>query len=175
MSSLQEVKTGFIRIYEDIMRARGLPTIMGRIMAVMLLEGRELNHKEISSLTGYSMASVNRTLNQLVTMGIIHKHKDPQQKYYVFHISIDYPQIFAESIEKFIKIYETQRKEIGNLTQKLKALESEGTNQAEIKRLRTVIKNFDRILEATMEVLEKMAKDLRQLKDTPTSLDNTSQ
>ena len=48
MSSIQEVRDGFIRVYEDIMRAKGLPTIMGRIMAVLLLEGRELNHKEIS-------------------------------------------------------------------------------------------------------------------------------
>ena len=143
-------------------------------MAVILLEGRELNHKEISNLTGYSMASVNRTLNQLVTMGIIHKHKDPQQKYYVFHISVDYPQIFADSIEKFINIYETQRKEISSLTQKLTELESEGKNQTEIKRLQIVMKNFDMLLEATMKVLERITKELRQMKDIPKLSDNTS-
>lgn len=167
MSSLQEVRTGFIRIYEDIMRARGLPTIMGRILAILLLEGRELNHKEISTLTGYSMASVNRTLNQLVTMGIVHKHKDPQQKYYVFHVSINYPNLLANSIEKFMKIYETQRNELNYLTQKLTALESEGKSQTEIKRLRTVIKDFDRILEATIGVLERLTQEFRNLKNTP--------
>ena len=170
MNSLQEIRAGFIRVYEVIMRAKGLPTIMGRIMAVLLLEGRELNHKEISSLTGYSMASVNRTLNQLVSMGIAHKHKDPLQKYYVFHVNIDFPGIFANSIEKMMNVYEAQRNEINNLTQKLTALESEGKKQAEIKRLRTVLKNFDRILEATIEVLEKLIKELRLLKDTPNSL-----
>ena len=80
MNSIQEIRAGFIRIYEDIVRAKGLPTIMGRILAVLLLEGRELDHKEISSLTGYSMASVNRTLNQLVNFGMVHKHKDAQKK-----------------------------------------------------------------------------------------------
>jgi len=169
MNSLQEIRAGFIRVYEDIMRAKGLPTIMGRIMAVLLLEGRELNHKEISSLTGYSMASVNRTLNQLVSMGIAHKHKDPLQKYYVFHVNIDFPEIYANSIEKIMNVYQTQRNEIDNLTQKLTALESEGKEQAEIKRLRTVLENFDRILEVTMEVLEKTVKELRLLKDTPNS------
>jgi DNA-binding transcriptional regulator GbsR (MarR family) len=164
MNSLQEIRAGFIRVYEDIMRAKGLPTIMGRIMAVLLLEGRELNHKEISSLTGYSMASVNRTLNQLVSMGIAHKHKDPLQKYYVFHMNIDFPEIFANSIEKIMKVYETQRDEINNLTQKLTELESEGKKQAEIKRLRTMLKNFDRLLGVTVEVLENTIKELRSRK-----------
>jgi DNA-binding transcriptional regulator GbsR (MarR family) len=170
MNSLQEIRAGFIRVYEDIMHAKGLPTIMGRIIAVLLLEGRELNHKEISSLTGYSMASVNRTLNQLVSMGIAHKHKDPLQKYYVFHASISFPEMYASSTEKIMNVYQTQRNEIDNLTQKLIALESEGKKQAEIKRLRTVLENLDRILEATMGVLEKLVKELRLLKDTPNSL-----
>jgi len=137
---------------------------MGRIMAVLLLEGRELNHKEISSLTGYSMASVNRTLNQLVSMGIAHKHKDPLQKYYVFHMNIDFPEIYATSIEKIMKVYETQRDELNNLTQKLTALESEGKKQAEIKRLWTMLKNFDRLLGVTVEVLENTIKELRSRK-----------
>jgi DNA-binding transcriptional regulator GbsR (MarR family) len=174
MNSLQEIRAGFIRVYEDIMRAKGQPTIMGRIIAVLLLEGRELNHKEIASLTGYSMASVNRTLNQLVSMGIAHKHKDPLQKYYVFHVNIDFPEIYANSIEKIMNVYKAQSDEINNLIQKLTVLESEGKEQAEIKRLWTVLKNFDRILEATMEVLEKMIKELRLLKYAPNSLKSHS-
>jgi len=113
------------------------------------------------------MASVNRTLNQLVSMGIAHKHKDPLQKYYVFHASINFPEIYASSIEKIMNVYQTQRNEIDNLTQKLTTLESEGKKQAEIKHLRTVLENFDRILEVTMEVLKKTVKELRLLKDIP--------
>jgi len=137
---------------------------MGRIMAVLLLEGRELNHKEVSRLTGYSMASVNRTLNQLVSMGMVHKHKDPLQKYYVFHVNIDFPEMFAKSTEKMIMVYETQRDEINNLTQKLIALESEGKEQAEVKRLWAILKKFDKILGVTMEVLENTIKELRSRK-----------
>ena len=165
MNSLQEIRAEFIRVYEDIMRAKGLPTIMGRIMAVFLLEGRELNHKELSSLTGYSMASVNRTLNQLVSMGTVHKHKDPVQKYYVFHVNIDFPEMFAKSIEKMLKVYETQRDEINNLTQKLTELESKGKEQAEAKRLRAILRKFNKMLEDTMEVLEKIMKSYSIEKD----------
>ena len=133
MSSIQEIRAGFIRIYEDIVRAKGLPTIMGRVMAVLLLEGRELNHKEISSLTGYSMASVNRTLNQLVSVGMVHKHKDSLKKYYVFHVNIDFSGLFADIVEKMMGVYETQRNEISDLTQKLNSLKSAKKERAEIE------------------------------------------
>ena len=164
MNSLQDIRAGFIRIYEDIMRAKGLPTIMGRIMAVLLLEDRELNHKEISSLTGYSMASTNRTLNQLVSMRMVHKHKDALRKHFVFHANVDFPELFADSIEKMVRVYETQRDEINNLIQKLNSLESEGKEQAEINRLRPMLKKFERVLEVAMEVLENMMKELRSKK-----------
>jgi len=161
MNSLQEIRAGFVRIYEDIIRAKGLPAIMGRIMAVLLLKGRELNHKEISSLTGYSMASVNRTLNQLVSMGMVHKHKDPLRKHFVFHASVDFFGLFVDSIEKMMRVYGTQRDEVNDLTQKLNSLESKGNEQAEIKRVRDVLNKFDRVLEVAMEVLENTLKELR--------------
>jgi DNA-binding transcriptional regulator GbsR (MarR family) len=160
MSSLQEIREGFIRIYEDIVRAKGLPTIMGRILAVLLLEGRELDHKEISSLTGYSIASVNRTLNQLVNFGMVHKHKDAQKKCYVFHMNIDFLEIFADSLEKMVKVYGKQRDELAILLQKVDEAESDKKEQAEINHLRVTLENFDKMLGITMGVLENTIKEL---------------
>jgi len=134
---------------------------MGRIIAVLLLEGRELNHKEISGLTGYSMASVNRTLNQLVSFGMVHKHKDSLKKHFVFHASVDFSELFADSLEKMVRVYEMQRNEVNELTQKLDSLESKGNKQAEIKHVRDVLNNFDRVLLVAMEALENMLKELR--------------
>jgi DNA-binding transcriptional regulator GbsR (MarR family) len=164
MNSVQEIRAGFVRIYEDILRAKGLPTIMGRIMAVLLLEGRELDHKEISSLTGYSMASVNRTLNQLVNFGMVHKHKDAIKKHYVFHVNIDFPEIFADTLEKLVKVYGMQVDELNTLLQKLVTLESDEKEQDEIEQLRRTLTNFKSILESTMLVLEKTIKELRSQK-----------
>jgi len=134
---------------------------MGRVLAILLLEGRELDHKEISSLTGYSMASVNRTLNQLVSFGMLHKHKDPLKKHFVFHTSVDFSELFADSLEKMLRVYETQRDEVNELTQKLNSLDAKGNKQAEIKRVRDVLNKFDRVLEVAVEVLENMLKELR--------------
>ena len=70
-----------------------------------------------------------------------------------------------------IGVYEAQRDELNTLTQKLTALESEGAKQAEVKHLRTVLNNFDRILEATIDVMGKLMKELRLIKNTPNSLE----
>jgi DNA-binding transcriptional regulator GbsR (MarR family) len=161
MNSLQEIRAGFIRIYEDIVRAKGLPTVMGRVLAVLLLEGRELDHKEISNLTGYSMASVNRTLNQLVSFGMLRKHKDPLKKHFVFHTSVDFSELFADSLENMLRVYGTQRDEVNELTQKLNSLDAKENEQAEIKRVRNVLNEFNRVLEVAVEVLENMLKELR--------------
>ena len=134
---------------------------MGRILAILLLEGRELDHKEISNLTGYSMASVNRTLNQLVNFGMVHKHKDPLKKHFVFHASIDFSELFADSIEKLIRVYETQRNEVNELTQKLNSLDAKENEQAEIKRVRDLLNKFERVLVAATEALGNMLKELR--------------
>ena len=104
MKSLQEIKAEFVQIYEDMLRAKGLPTIFGRIMATLLLEGRELSHKELSNLTGYSISSVSRTLDQMVRMGIVHKHKDAALKHFVFHVSGDFPEMIASGMETYARV-----------------------------------------------------------------------
>ena len=135
---------------------------MGRTMAVLLLEGRELNHKEIASLTGYSMASVNRTLNQLVNFRMVHKHKDPVKKHYVFHVNLDFSGLFVDIIAKMSVVYQTQINEVNDLIQKLNSLESEEAKQAEIDRIRTVLEKFNKVLEVSKGVLEDMIQGLRE-------------
>ena len=161
MNSLEEVKAEFIRIYEDITRAKGLPTILGRIMAVFLLEGRELSHKEISDLTGYSVSSVSRTLDQMVRMGIVHKHKDVSLKRFVYHVNIDIHELFVNTLERLIKQYEVSREEIKNLTRKVRALKSKGEEQAEIDRLQTMLKNFEKIMASALESTKNVMKELK--------------
>ncbi len=161
MNSLQEIKAEFIRIYEDMLRAKGLPAIFGRIMAVLLLEGRELSHKEISDLTGYSISSVSRTLDQMVRMGIVHKHKDASLKHFVFHVSVDFPEMLANGLETMLRVYEAQREEMKNLTRKVSALKSKGRDQAEINRLQSTLREFEKTMEFVGGILKTSVKELR--------------
>ena len=161
MSSLQEIKAEFIRIYEDMVRAKGQPAIFGRVMAVLLLEGRELSHKEISDLTGYSISSVSRTLDQMGRMGIVHKHKDVSLKHFVFHVSVDFPEMLANSLETLIGVYGQKTEELKDLTQKVSALKSKGKEKAEIDRLQSTLRKFEKTLEFVEGILKTSIKELR--------------
>jgi len=163
MSSLQKIKAEFVRIYEDIASAKGLPAVFGRIMAVLLLEGRELSHKEISDLTGYSVSSVSRTLNQMVRMGIVHRHKDVSLKHFVFHVSIDLNEMFANSLETMLKVYEAQREEMQNLTRKVSALKLKAEKNAEVNRLQALLSRFVKVMELSEGIWKNAIRELRTL------------
>ncbi|MFB0514858.1 MAG: helix-turn-helix domain-containing protein [Candidatus Bathyarchaeia archaeon] len=161
MNSLEEIKADFVRIYEDIVRAKGLPPIFGIIMATLLLEGRELAHKEISELTGYSISSVSRTLEQMVRMGIVRKHKDASLKHFVFHVSVDFSEIAASSFETMVKVYEVQREEMKNLKQKASTLKSKGKEGVEINRLQVMFKEIEKTMEFIERIMKNAIKELR--------------
>jgi DNA-binding transcriptional regulator GbsR (MarR family) len=161
MDSLEEIKAEFIQIYEDMLRAKGLPVVFGRIMATLLIEGRELSHKEISNLTGYSISSVSRTLDQMVGMGIVHKHKDTSLKHFVFHVSVDFPEMIANSMETMLRVYEAQRKEIKNLARKARFLKSKEEAKAEIDRLQATLEKVEKTIEFAERIIKNALEDLR--------------
>jgi len=161
MNSLQEIKAEFAQIYEDMLRAKGLPPIFGRIMATLLLEGRKLSHKEISNLTGYSISSVSRTLDQMVRMGIVHKHKDTSLKHFVFHASVDFPEMLASGMETILRVYEEQRDEIKKLTRKAGSLKAKEKEKAEINRLQATLKNVEKTIEFAEGIMKNTIKELR--------------
>jgi len=161
MSSLEEFKAEFTQIYEDMLRAKGLPTIFGRIMAILLLEKHELSHKEISNLTGYSISSVSRTLDQMVKMGIVHKHKDASLKHFVFHVSVDFPEMIASSMETMLRVYKAQREEMKNLTQKVRSLKSKEKDKTEINRLQATLEKILETIEFVEDIMKKTIKELR--------------
>jgi len=161
MDSLGEIKAEFIQIYEDMLRAKGLPTIFGRIMATLLLETRNLSHKEISNLTGYSISSVSRTLEQMIRMGIVHKHKDASLKHFVFHVSVDFPEMTASSMETMLRVYKAQRDKIKDLTRKVRPLKSRKKDKAEINHLQATLEKIAKTIEFAEGIIENAVKELR--------------
>ena len=158
--SLEEIKAEFVRIYEDLVRTKGLPPIYGRIMATFLLEGPELSHKEISNLTGYSISSVSRTLDQMVRMGIVHKHKHVSLKYFVYHVNIDLRALSINAFKTQIGSYERYLKEIENLTLKASTIKFKRKEQAGINRLQAMLKDFSKTTKHILESIKRVVTEL---------------
>lgn len=161
MHPYEEIKAEFVQIYEDMLRAKGLPTIFGRIMATLLLARRNLSHKEISKLTGYSISSVSRTLDQMGRMGIVHKHKDIHHKHFVFNVSADFPEMTADAMETMLGVYKAQSGKIKDLTQKLRSLKPKEKDKAEINHLEATLETVGKAIEFVEDIMKKTIKELR--------------
>jgi DNA-binding transcriptional regulator GbsR (MarR family) len=161
MHPFEEIKAEFVQIYEDTLRAKGLPTIFGRIMATLLLARRHLSHKEISKLTGYSISSVSRTLDQMVRMGIVHKHKDTSLKHFVFHVSADFPEMTASGMETMLGVYAAQRGRIRALTQRLQSLKLKEKHKAELNHLQATLETVEKTIEFVEGIMKKTIEELR--------------
>lgn len=161
MSSLEEIKTEFIRLYEDIFIRRGLTPIFGRIVAVFLLEGRDLSQQEISDLTGYSISSVSRALDQMIQMGALKKHKDTRfLRQFVYRMNLDLRNMVADSLEVVVRNTTVSIEEVKKLIRKMDALKHEGEEKAEINRIKTILKDNEEYLESLVEILKDVLKKM---------------
>jgi DNA-binding transcriptional regulator GbsR (MarR family) len=151
-------------MYEDVAGRRGLPAILGRVMAVFFLEGRGLSQKEVSDLTGYSVSSVSRTLDQMVRMGLIHRHRDPSHRHFVYHMDIDYYDLAISGLEAWIGQAEATREQLKSLRQKVSVFELKGEDKAEANRFHALLKNMGEKLDSLLHVIAKDVEELKRSK-----------
>lgn len=86
-------------------------------MATFFLEGRELNQKELSDLTGYSVLSISRAVDQMAKMGILQKHKNPSREYFLYQMHLNFLDLAINGLQTWIhQIMESEREIINLIT-----------------------------------------------------------
>jgi len=164
MNSLREVKTEFMRIYEGIASRRGLPAIIGRIMAAFFIEERELNQRELSDITGYSLSSVSRALDQMVRMGLVTKYKEPSRECFVYRMKTDFSDLAIGGLEAWIRQAEIGKSEIENLRRKIENLTFRKEEETKAKRLYNMLKEIEKKMDLLIEVIREDVVELRKRK-----------
>jgi len=66
--------------FASISSSIGYSEVHGRIMAALLVSGKQLSLSELSKKTGYSLAAVSLSLDLLELVGIVKKFKNPKDK-----------------------------------------------------------------------------------------------
>ena len=162
MSSLEDVRNEFIRIYEDILSKRGLSPILGRILAVFFLEGKELSQQEISTLSGYSISSVSRALDQLIQMGVLYKQKDPRfLRLYQYRININLQEMVSSSLDTIILNNTKSLVEVNNLAEKIHSINQESETEEGV-RIEHTLTNFGESMKNLIEILKEVKEKLRE-------------
>ena len=155
MSSLKEIRTEFIHLYESIFTRRGLPPIMGRIVAVFLLEERELTQQEISELVGYSVSSVNRALDDMISRGILSKRKDARSlRQFVYRMNLDMREMAGGILKVVIESTTTSIEELRSLLNRMVTLKPKKAENDEFLRIKTILRKNEEYLASLIQILE---------------------
>ena len=161
MTTIQEIRNEFIRIYEGLMTIRGLPIIFGRIIAVFLIEGKELTQEEIAKLTEYSISSVSRTLEQMIRAGIVRKTKDMNSKQFIYSMHMNIMDIVIGSIIEGNRSSRRILEEIDDLRKQSKLVKEDEKTRKQKKRLEDKIEELESSLKEMVEITEKLVEELK--------------
>ncbi|MFX0106798.1 MAG: MarR family transcriptional regulator [Candidatus Hodarchaeota archaeon] len=157
MSSSKEIRTEFIRLYESMFSRRGLAPIQGRIVAVFLLEQRELTQHELANQVGYSISSVNRALDEMVKRGMLSKRKDERSlRQYVYRMNQDLRGMVGGSLKIILGNTTTSIEEVRDFLKKLDNL----GDDSELKHIRSVLEKNEEYLISFIDILEEMIRKL---------------
>jgi len=165
MRSIKEVKQEFLQIYEGITEKRGLPIVFGRIMASFFLEEHELSQKKLSKLTGYSISSVSRALDQMNNLGLITKFKNPSRENFLYKMNLNYIDLAVGGIETWIKQAEMNKTEINQLWYKIENESFKDEEQEEANRLIELFKGLVHDIDIIIDVFKQTINSIKNLKN----------
>ena len=165
MRSIEEVKQEFLQIYESIIEKRGLPIVFGRIMASFFLEGRELSQKKLSKLTGYSISSVSRALDQMNNLGLITKFKNPSRENFLYKMNLNYIDLAVGGIKTWIKQAEMSKTEINQLWYKMENESFKDEEQEGANRLIELFKGLTHDIDIIIDVFRQTLNSIKNLEN----------
>lgn len=161
MGTLKDIKAEFMRIYEGIAIRRGQSAILGRTMGAFFTEGRELSQKELSALTGYSVSSISRTLDQMAVLGIAQEYKNPSREYSVYSMSVDFIYLVIAGLEAFIRSAEVSQKEVEALRKKMETMSFAKDEKAEANVLHARLKKLEEGMALFAEISMKNINEMK--------------
>jgi len=161
MGTLRDIKGEFLRVYEGIAIRRGQPAVLGRILAAFFIEGRELSQKELSSITGYSISSVSRSLDQLGALGVIRERKDASREHSVYSMSVDFVHLVISGLEAFVKQAEMSRRDIEGVRKKIESTSFSREERTEANALHSRLKRLEEGMRIVAETTRKNIEEMR--------------
>lgn len=162
MRSIEEVKKEFLHIYERIAEKRGLPIVFGRIMASFFLEEHELSQKGLSELTGYSISSVSRALDQMNNLGLISKFKNPSREYFLYKMNLNYINLALGGLQTWIRQAEMSKNEINQLKNKIENENFMDKDKDEVNRLIELFKGITRDIDVIIGIFKTTINSIKK-------------
>ena len=131
MKSLEEIEDELTFLWEDMAEERGFNRVVGRVLLTLMVGGRPLSQKEIAEETGYSLPTVSRALNTLVTLGTGKKTGTPGSRLRRYHVEMRPQDLMVSGLAKWLSDAKGVHKRLSGLLEEVESLRREEVERAE--------------------------------------------
>jgi DNA-binding transcriptional regulator GbsR (MarR family) len=158
MKSLEEIEGGLASLWEDMAEGRGFNRVVGRVLITLMIGGRPLSQREIADETGYSLPTVSRALNTLVTLGTGKKIATPGSRLRRYQVEMRPQDLMVSGLAKWLADARSVHRRLSALLEEVGSLRAEEAEGA--RGLKAFLTEMCRELPRMIGIMERTIKEM---------------
>jgi len=161
MSNLETVEREVLSLWEDLAEARGFNRMLGRVIFTLLMEEGPLSQQGLAEKTGYSIPTISRALNTLVSLGTGRRTRMPGSRLTLYYVEMRPQDMLSGGLERWVSAAKTMQRRISSIRRKLDEVKGEPTERA--KKLDELLTRFSLTIPGMIEIMEKAIEEIREI------------
>ena len=158
MNSLEEIEGELASLWEDMAEGRGFNRVVGRVLFTLMVGGRPLSQKEIAEETGYSLPTVSRALNTLVTLGTGKKTGTPGSRLRRYQVEMRPQDLMVSGLVKWLADASSVHRRLFALLEEVESLRAEEAEGA--GELRAFLTEMCGVLPRMIGIMERAIREI---------------
>ncbi len=157
MDDLEKEFTGFL---SNMIKSYGLGDLPAKVIGVLYLEPQEISMEDITTKTGYSLASISNTMKILENTGVVQRIKKPGTKKVFFYMEKNLAKL---NIKKIAAIHDNMIKSAKEMLPPIIDKYQHKAGDKKSKQKLKLIKDYYTQILQFEELLQDMTKKLKKM------------
>lgn len=160
MNRIEDVERQILLLWEDMAEARGFDRILGRIICILLIEGRPLSQQEIAEKAEYSVPSISKALKTLVSLGSVRKAKKTGKRITLYYVEMHPSDMLSGALMKWVLTAKAMKRRTITILKELEEAKDEDPERAE--KLTMILRDFAVLIPKITGVIENAIRNMEK-------------
>ena len=161
MNSLDAVEREVISLWEDLAEERGFNRVLGKVIFTLLIEERPLSQGELAEKTGYSIPTISRVLNTLVSLGSARKASMPGSRLTLYYMEMRPQDMLIGGLRKWVSAAQNMQRRLSNVRRTLRQVKEQNPERA--RRIDNLLARFYDSIPKMIDMIEKAVEEMREI------------
>jgi len=160
MNRIEDVKRQILLLWEDMAEARGFDRLLGRIICILIIEGKPLSQQEIAEKVEYSVPSISKALKTLVSLGSVRKAKKTGKRIILYYVEMHPSDILSGALMKWVLTAKAMERRTLSILKELEEVKDEDPERAE--KLMKILMDFSVLIPKITGVIENAIRNMEK-------------